>query len=116
VSGERRIQVGLLVAALASLVVMFGLFSAVVRVLLLVVMAGVVVITAPQRAERGGGWWMLLTIGVVGSIASAIIAQVAQTLGGVLAVIFGLLVVIAATIGLPVTFEEDADPEPKSEQ
>jgi hypothetical protein len=104
--GERGLQVGLLVAAVAALIVMLGLFSVAFRVGCLVVMAGVVVISAPARAQRGGGWWVLLAGGVVASIAGAVIAQGAQTIGGLIAVIGGVLVVIAATIGLPLSLEE----------
>src|SRR3954451_15639499 len=103
---ERRVQVALIVAALAALIVMLGLFSIAVRVGLLVVMAGTVVICAPARAQRGGGWWTVLAAGVGASIAGALIAQAAQTLGGLIAVIGGVLVVCAAAIGFPLTFEE----------
>lgn len=105
--GERGLQVALLVAALAALIVMLGAFSDAVRVGCLVVMAGAVVISAPARAQRGGGWWMLLAGGVGASIAGAVIAQGAQTIGGLIAVIGGVLVVIAATIGFPLTLEEE---------
>jgi hypothetical protein len=105
--GERGLQVGLVVAMVASVIVLLGLFSDVARVGCLVVMAGVVLLSASARAERGGGWWVLLAVGVGASIAGAVIAQGAQTIGGLIAVIGGVLVVIAAAIGLPVSLEEE---------
>jgi hypothetical protein len=104
--GERGIQVALLVAAVASLIVLLGLFSVAARVGCLVVMAGVVVLSAPARAQRGGGWWVVLAVGAGASIGGAVIAQGAQTIGGLIALIGGVLVVIAAAIGFPASLEE----------
>ena len=100
---ERALQVALLAAALASLVVLVDLFGDAVRIGCLVVVALAVVLTAPARRVRGGGWWTLLAGGAVAAIAGAGIAQVAETVGGLIAAVGGVLVVIAATIGFPLS-------------
>ena len=103
---ERVLRVALLVAAIASLVVLVGLFSDVVRIACLALTALVTIVAAPARRMEGGGWWTVLAVGALASIAGAIVAQPAATLGGLIAVIGGVLVVVAATIGFPVAEEE----------
>jgi hypothetical protein len=98
---ERALQVALLAASVASLVVLVDLFGDVVRIACLAVIGLVTVLCAPARRVRGGGWWSLLAIGAAGAIAGAAIAQAAETVGGLIAAIGGVLVVIAATIGFP---------------
>jgi len=99
---ERTVQSALAVAAVATLIILLGLFGDAVRIACLVVVALVTLMTAPARTVRGGGWWTLLAAGCAASIGGAIIAQPAETLGGLIAVIGGVLVVIAAAIGFPV--------------
>lgn len=71
------------------------------RVFCLLVIAAAAVAVAPVRAQRGGGWWWLLAGGAALSITGAIIAQPVATPGGWMALIGGLLVIGAATIGFP---------------
>jgi hypothetical protein len=98
---ERALQIALLAAALASLIVLVDLFGDAIRVGCLVVIGLVTIVCAPARRVRGGGWWSLLAAGAVAAIAGAALAQAAETVGGLIAAIGGVLVVIAATIGFP---------------
>jgi hypothetical protein len=99
--GDRAVQVVLLAAALAALVILISLFGDYVRIGCLAVIALATVLTAPLRRHDGGGWWTLLAAGAVASIAGAAIAEVAETVGGLIAVVGGGLVVVATAIGFP---------------
>ena len=101
----RALQIALVLAAIAALIVLVGLFGTVPSVIALGVMVVVTVVTAPAMRGRGGGWWILLAIGTVLSVGGALLAQVANTLGGLVAVIGGVLVVIAAAVGFPAESE-----------
>ena len=104
--GVRALQVTLLVAGLAAVVILVSLFGDWVRVGCLAAIALATVLTAPQRNDPGGGWWPLLAAGAVASIAGAAIAEGLETVGGLIAVVGGVLVVVGATIGFPLREDE----------
>lgn len=97
----RALQVLLVIAAVAALIILIGFFPGFPSVIALIVMVVVTLVTAPATRSRGGGWWILLAIGTGLSVGGALLAQVANTLGGLLAVIGGVVVVIAAAVGFP---------------
>lgn len=99
--GDRTLQVVLGGAALAALAILVSLFGDAVTAGCLAVIALATVLTAPARHGVGGGWWSLLAIGAVASIAGAGLAQLTETVGGLVAVVGGVLVVVGATIGFP---------------
>lgn len=92
------LRVALVAAALAALIVLLDLFSTGFRVFCLGVIAAATLLASPDRT-RQLGWWWILAAGAVASVLGAIIAQPAATLGGWFALVGGLLVIIAATIG-----------------
>jgi hypothetical protein len=98
---ETALRVTLVVAAICALVVILALFGPTVRVVCLVLIAVATLIGAPLRARSGGGWWWILAGGAAASIAGAIIAQPAATLGGVIALLGGLAVIVGAAVGFP---------------
>jgi drug/metabolite transporter (DMT)-like permease len=98
----RVLQIALVVAAIASLFVVLGLFGTGFRVFCLAVIVVATFVTEPARRQRGGGWWYLLLGAMLGSIVGAILAAaVAETVGGLLALVSGLLVISAAAVGFP---------------
>jgi hypothetical protein len=99
--GDRGTQAVLVIGALAAVAILVNLFGDAVKIGCLVVIALVVVLTAPVRNEQGGGWWSLIAIGALASIGGAAIAQLSETVGGLIAVVGGVLVVVGATIGFP---------------
>lgn len=99
--GHRALQVTLALAALAALAILVSLFGDAVLAGCLAVIALCTVLTAPERRQPGGGWWSLLAIGAVASLFGAALAQLAETPGGLIAAIGGVLVVIGAAIGFP---------------
>jgi hypothetical protein len=92
----------LIAAAAAAVTVLTGLFSDPVRYGCVGVMALAAVATAGERRRAGGGWWTILGAGTLLSAAGAGLAELNDTLGGLVAVVGGALVVIAVTIGFPV--------------
>ncbi len=99
--GERGLQVILLAAVLAAVAILVNLFSDYVMIGCLAVIALATVLTAPVRREEGGGWWTLMAIGALASIAGAGIAQLTETVGGLIAVVGGVLVVVGGVVGFP---------------
>ena len=91
----------LVVAAAAAIAVALDLFSSSVRIACLAVLVGVAAITAGERRRLGSGWWDLFAVGTALSIAGALLAQVAATPGGILAIVGAALVLVGATIGFP---------------
>jgi hypothetical protein len=92
----------LIAAAAAAVAVLTGLFSDPVRYGCVGVMALATLATAGERRRVGGGWWTILGAGALLSAAGAGLAELNDTVGGLVAVVGGALVVIAATIGFPV--------------
>jgi hypothetical protein len=92
----------LLIAGAAAVAVLTGLFSDPVRYGCLGVIVLATLATAAERHRAGGGWWSLLGAGALLSAAGAGLAELNDTAGGLIAVVGGALVVIAATIGFPV--------------
>jgi hypothetical protein len=103
---ETALRITLVVAALCALIVVLGLFGTTVRIICLIAIAVASLITASLRSTRSGGWWWILAGGATASIAGAIIAQPAATLGGVIALIGGLGVLVGAAIGFPTEAQE----------
>jgi hypothetical protein len=98
-TSDAALRVTLVVAAISALIVLLGLFGDVVRIACLVLMAAAVLLTASPRVNHGGNWWRMLAAGAAASILGAIIAQPASTLGGWIALLGGLAVIVAAAVG-----------------
>ena len=98
---DTALRVALVVAAVGALVVVLGIFGTGVRVACLVGIALATLVSLPFRAREGAGWWWILAGGAAASIAGAIIAQPSSTLGGLIALLGGIAVIIAAAIGFP---------------
>ena len=94
-------QAVLIAAPSRPFAILVNLFGDPVKIGCLVVIALVTVITAPARNYEGGGWWALLAIGAVASITGAAVAELSETVGGLIAVVGGVLVVVGATVGFP---------------
>ncbi len=95
------LRLALVAAALASVAVLTGVFSDAVRYACLGVVALATLATVTERRREGGGWWTLLGAGAALSVAGAGLAELNDAVGGLVAVVGGALVVIAATIGFP---------------
>jgi hypothetical protein len=100
-TSDAVLRAALIIAAVGAIVVLLALFATGVRVACLVLIALATLVTLPLRPSAGGGWWWLLAGGAAASIAGAIIAQPAATLGGVIALLGGVAVIVGAAIGFP---------------
>ncbi|MDQ2676228.1 MAG: hypothetical protein M3Y34_05415, partial [Actinomycetota bacterium] len=96
---QSALRTALVLAALAAVVILVGLFSDAVRYACLGVIVLATAITAGERSRQGGGWWTVLGIGAALSAIGAGISELSETVGGLIAVAGGVLVVIAAAIG-----------------
>lgn len=104
----RGLQLTLFGAVLAALVVLTGALSQVAAIVALVAIAVAAALTAGERHKPGGGWWVLLAAGAGLSIAGALVAQLSETVGGLIAVLGAAAVIIAAAVGFPLAGPRDA--------
>jgi hypothetical protein len=95
------LRLALIVATLAAVAVITGVFSDTVRYVCVGIVALAAVLTIGERRRAGGGWWTLFAAGAGLSIVGAAAAELNDTVGGLIAVIGGALVVIGATVGFP---------------
>lgn len=98
----RLTQVGLLVASLGATLIIFNLFGlGVVGIFL--VFGGVIMATP---GNLGRGWFVAVAVGAIVAGLSRLIAENSETLGGWLAVIGSVTVLIGAVLGFPSGDEE----------
>jgi|GraSoiStandDraft_4_1057263.scaffolds.fasta_scaffold978365_2 hypothetical protein len=100
-TSRSALRIALVAAALAAIIVLLGAFSTGFRVFCLGVIVVGAFVSFPESRREGGGWWWFLAGGAAASVIGAIVAQPSATLGGWLALLGGLAVVIGATIGFP---------------
>jgi hypothetical protein len=93
------LQVTLVAAAIAAIFVLLNLLSTGFRIFCLIVIVAAAVVSS--RRGRGQTWWWILVGGAAASVLGAIVSQPSTTLGGWLALLGGLAVVIGAIIGFP---------------
>lgn len=96
----RRAQVGLGIAALGAVLLIFpfGKTSAIAGVIMIA--AGAVIGSSFERKSHG--WWFAFIAGAVLSVTSPGLAQISTTYGGVFALIGGTLILVSAVIAFPV--------------
>ena len=100
-TSDTVLRVALVVAAISAFIVVLGIFGPGLRIACLVLIALATLVALALRPRDGGGWWWILAGGAVASIAGAIIAQPSATLGGLIALLGGIAVIIGAAVGFP---------------
>ena len=93
----RLTRVGVLIAALGALLVVIHPFDLDVVGLVLAVVGAVLA----ARGGMGHAWYWMIAGGAALTVLSRLIAEGAQTLGGWLAVIGCLTIMIGASLGYP---------------
>lgn len=100
----RWLQLALIAAVAAAVVVMAGLFSTEVRLACLGVVVAAAWATEQERHHPGGGWWMLIAAGTALSLAGFVVEELsepAETAAGIVAIAGAALVIVGATVGFP---------------
>jgi hypothetical protein len=98
----RLTQIGLLVASLGAVLVLFDFFG--LGIVGLFLGTGGAIMAAPGGLGRR--WYVAVAAGAVAMILSRLLAESAETLGGWLAVFGALAVLIGTTLGYPVKGQE----------
>ena len=98
---QSALRTALVLASLAAVVILAGLFSDVVRFVCVGIILAAAAVTAGERSRPGGGWWALLGAGAALSAVGAGVAQIQDSIGGLIAVIGCVLVVVGSVIGFP---------------
>ena len=91
----RMTRVGLLAAAAGALMVVFGLLP---MVGLVMTVAGAVL---AARGGFGRGWYTVVAAGAALEVIGRIVAEGPETLGGWLAVIASVMVLVGVSLGYP---------------
>jgi hypothetical protein len=91
----RLTQAGLLVAALGALLVVFGLIPTVG--LVLTVLGAI----AAARGGIGNSWYTTVVAGAGLEVLAKLLAESAETLGGWLAVIASIFILVGVCLGYP---------------
>lgn len=100
----RALRLSLLLAAAGALVVLLRLFGEIVSLAgVVAILAGTVLSApyAPPPGEPGRGWWTMLASGAAITLVGALVALLANTPGGLLAVLGCVLVAIGVALGFP---------------
>jgi hypothetical protein len=100
----RALQLSLLLAAAGALVILLRLFGDVASFTgLAAIVAGTVLSApyAPPPEAPGRGWWTMLAGGAAITLVAAGLSLIAETAGGLLAVLGCVLVAIAVALGFP---------------
>ena len=100
----RSLQLSLLVAATGALVILLRLFGEVASFAgLIAIIAGTVLAApyAPPPGAPGRGWWAMLAGGAIITTLAAGLSLIAETAGGLVALLGCVLVVVGVALGFP---------------
>lgn len=99
----RATQIGLLIASLGALLVIFDLFG--LGIVGLFLAAGGAALAAP--GGLGTRWYIAVAAGAILAVLSRLVAESAETLGGWLAIFGGVAILIGTALGYPVKGERE---------
>ncbi len=97
----RLIQFALLLAAAGAVVILLGVLGTGADVAGLAAIVVGTVLTAPAGRREGNGWWSLLAAGSVLSVLGALLSLATDSVGGLVALIGGIVVITGAAFGFP---------------
>jgi hypothetical protein len=102
-STVRITRAGILIASIGALLVIFNPFGSAVAGL---VMAAVGAVIA-ARGGFGRSWYWALAAGAILIVLSRLLAESSEVLGGWLAVIGVVCILVAASLGFPLASDEE---------
>lgn len=95
------VRIGLLVAGAGAVVILLGILGTAADVAGLAAIVLGTVLTAPAGRRPGNGWWSLLAVGAILSVLGALLALATDSVGGLVALLGGIVVVTGAAFGFP---------------
>jgi len=95
------LQAATVLAALGAVLMLLGLLGTTANLIGLGLIVVVTVLTAPLARGGGNGWWTLLFTGAVLAGVGALLALATDAVGGLVTLIGGVVVLIAAAFGFP---------------
>lgn len=98
----RLIQLALLLAGAGAVVVLLGVLGTGADMAGLAAIVVGTVLTAPAGRREGNGWWSLLAAGMFLSVLGALLALATDSVGGLVALVGGIVVVTGAAFGFPI--------------
>ena len=99
----RLTQIALLIAGLGALLMVFNFFGLAMVGLVLAVIGALLA----ARGGLGHRWFVIVAIGAALAVIGRLVAESNETLGGWLAVIATLMLLIGVSLGYPVASDEE---------
>lgn len=97
----RLVQASLLISGAGAVVVLLGVLGTAADLAGLGAIVIGTVLTAPAGRRAGNGWWSMLAAGALLSVLGALLALVTDSVGGLVALLGGIVVVTGAAFGFP---------------
>jgi hypothetical protein len=97
----RFIQGALLLAGAGAVVILLGVLGTAADVIGLAAIVLGTVLTAPIGRRNDSGWWSLLAAGALLSVLGALLALATDSVGGLIALLGGIVVITGAAFGFP---------------
>jgi len=97
----RLLRAALLLAGAGAVVVLLGVLGTAAGIAGLGAIILGSVLAAPAGRGEGGGWWSLLAAGTLLSVLGALLALVTDSVGGLIALLGGIVVITGAAFGFP---------------
>ena len=97
----RLVQFTLLLAGAGAVAILLGVLGTGADIAGLAAIVVGTVLTAPAGHREGNGWWSLLAAGTVLSVLGALLALATDSVGGLIALIGGIVVITGAAFGFP---------------
>ena len=99
--GGGSLRAALITAAIATVIVSLDIFSTGVRWACLGVIVVIAALTSSERRRPGSGWWDIYVAGTGVAVLGALLAGADETVGGIVAIIGGAILLVACVIGFP---------------
>jgi hypothetical protein len=99
----RLTQIALLIAGLGALLMVFNIFGLAMVGLVLAVIGTLLAV----RGGLGERWFVILAIGAALAVIGRLVAENSETLGGWLAVIATVLLLVGVSLGYPVASDDE---------
>jgi hypothetical protein len=97
----RLVQAALAIAGAGAVAILLGVLGTTADVAGLIAIVLGTVLAAPAGRRPGNGWWSLLAVGATLSVLGALLALASDSVGGLVALIGGILVLTGAAFGFP---------------